>query len=48
MDDHVLETILNTLALAGYRVLDGDRECVIIRHNESDTDYRITVKEEPC
>jgi hypothetical protein len=48
MSNHILEVVSNALALAGYKVLDGDRECVIIRHCESDTDYRITVAEEPC
>jgi len=48
MSEHILETVSNALALAGYKVLDGDGQCVIIRHNESDTDYKITVEEEPC
>jgi hypothetical protein len=48
MEEHVLEVVSNALALAGYNVLDGDRECVIIRHSESDTDYKVTIEEEPC
>ena len=48
MNNHILEIVSNALALAGYKVLDGDNECVIIRHCKSDTDYKIVVKEEPC
>lgn len=33
------------VALAGYKVLDGDRDSVIIRHCTSDTDYEIKVEE---
>jgi hypothetical protein len=44
----VLEIVSNALALAGYKVLDGDDECVIIRDCAKDTDYKVTVMEEPC
>jgi hypothetical protein len=48
MEEHIFEVIESALALAGFKILDGDKECVIIRHCESDTDYKITVEEEPC
>ena len=47
MENKILGIIENALALAGYKILDGDRECLIIRHSASDTDYKITVEEEP-
>ena len=48
MENNIFEIIENALALAGYKVLDGDKKCVIVRHSATDTDYRITVEEEPC
>jgi hypothetical protein len=44
----IFDIIENALALAGYTILDGDRDCIIIRHTANDTDYRIIVEEEPC
>jgi hypothetical protein len=48
VDDRIMDAISSALALAGFKVLGGDKRCVIVRHCESDTDYRITVEEEPC
>ena len=33
------------LACAGYRIMDGDHDTLIIRNNETDTDYEIRVEE---
>ena len=32
------------LACAGYRIMDGDHDTLIIRNNETDTDYEIRVE----
>jgi hypothetical protein len=42
---HILQTIDSSLALEGYKVMDGDRNSVIIRHSPSDSDYEIKVTE---
>jgi hypothetical protein len=39
----VLEVIDRALPLAGYKVMDGDRNSVIIRHSGSDADFEIKV-----
>ena len=41
--DQILEVIDHALPLAGYKIMDGDHDSVIIRHNASDTDYEIKV-----
>lgn len=43
----IFDIIESSLALAGYDVIDGDRDNVIIRHGESDTDYEIKIEELP-
>lgn len=45
MGIHILEIVESALAKAGYKVLDGDRETVIVREAGSDTDYKIKVTE---
>lgn len=40
---HILEVIDHALPLAGYKVMDGDNDSVIIRHSGSDTDFEIKV-----
>jgi hypothetical protein len=40
---HILEVIDRALPLAGYKVMDGDNESVIIRHSESARDFEIRV-----
>lgn len=47
MESDIFEVIESALAKAGYKVLDGDGDSIIIRHNNSDTDYQIHVKECP-
>ena len=47
MESDIFEVIECALAKAGYKVLDGDESSIIIRHANSDSDYRISVKEEP-
>lgn len=44
---HIFKVIDSALAIAGYKVMDGDRNSVIIRHSPSDTDYEIKVEELP-
>ena len=46
MESDIFEVIECALAKAGYKVLGGDRNSILIRHPNSDTDYRITVAEE--
>lgn len=47
MQSDIFEVIECALAKAGYKVLDGDGDSVIIRHANSDTDYAIRVTEAP-
>ena len=47
MQSDIFEVIECALAKAGYKVLDGDKNSIIIRHANSDTDYRIQVTEIP-
>ena len=46
MESDIFEVIENALARAGYKIMDGDNNSVIIRHPNSDSDYRIKVTEE--
>ena len=41
----ILEHVETALALAGYEILDGDNDSLIIRHASSDTDYEVKVSE---
>lgn len=45
MNSDIFEVIENALAKAGYTILDGDHDSVIIRHKNSDSDYEIKVSE---
>ncbi|MBQ9954764.1 MAG: hypothetical protein IJO87_04975 [Eggerthellaceae bacterium] len=45
MEHEIFEIIESALALAGYKVLDGDNDTVIVRHATGDTDYEIKVSE---
>lgn len=45
MESDIFEVIEKALALAGYRVLDGGRSSIVIRHPNSDSDYEISVAE---
>lgn len=47
MESDIFEVIETALAKAGYKVLDGDRDSIIIRHSNSDTNYKIHVRECP-
>lgn len=44
-ESQILDVIAFALAKAGYRILDGDKKSIIIRHSKSDSDYEITIKE---
>jgi hypothetical protein len=41
----VFDVIESALALASYKILDGDGDTVIVRYAPTDTDYKITVTE---
>jgi len=41
----IFDVIESALALAGYKILDGDRDSVIVRRGSTDTDYQIKVTE---
>lgn len=43
--EKIFETIEVALALKGFKLLDGDKESVIIRNPEKDKDYEIRVTE---
>ena len=45
MESDIFEVIKFALARAGYKLLDGDKNSVIIRRANSDTDYIIRVEE---
>lgn len=45
MESDIFEVIEFALARAGYRLLDGDKDSIIIRHPNSDSDYLIKVVE---
>lgn len=47
MESDILDVIESALARAGYEILDGDGSYLIVRHPNSDSDYRITVEEAP-
>ena len=47
---HILDVCANALAIAGYKILDGDKEGIIIRNVGADafeSDYEIKVNEIP-
>ncbi len=41
----IFEVMENALALAGYRLMDGDHETVIIRDPKADEDFQIRVEQ---
>ena len=43
--DEIFNIIDSALALAGYKILDGDRESVFVRDSKTDTDYEIRLIE---
>lgn len=45
MSKVIFDIIENALAKAGYKILDGDTDAVIVRDCKSDKDYEIKVKE---
>lgn len=45
MESDIFDIIEVALARAGYVILDGDESSVIIRHKNSDSDYKISVEE---
>jgi len=42
---HIFNVIDNALAMAGYKILDGDRDSVIIRYSRLDADFEIKISE---
>jgi len=42
---HIFDVIDSSLAMAGYKIMDGDADSICIRHCASDTDYEIKVVE---
>jgi hypothetical protein len=48
METDIFEVIEFALAKAGYEIMDSDVKSIIVRHANSDSDYRITVEREPC
>ena len=45
MESDIFDVIETALGKAGYKVLDGGDDSIIIRHPNSDTDYEIKVTE---
>jgi hypothetical protein len=45
MEKKIFEVIDTALALAGYKIMDGDCEAVIVRHAGSDRDFQISIEE---
>ena len=43
MNQKIFEVIETALANNGFQVLDGDRDCVIIRDKAADKDFQISV-----
>lgn len=43
MESDIFEVIETALKKAGYTVLDGDDDSIIVRHKNSDYDYEIKV-----
>jgi hypothetical protein len=41
----IMEIIDSALALAGYKIIDGDRNSLILRHSREDTDFEIKIQE---
>ena len=45
MESDIFEVIEVALARAGYTIMDGEENSIIIRHKNCDRDYQITVNE---
>lgn len=45
MESDIFEVIENALALAGYRIMDSEGFSIVVRHANSDTDFKISVIE---
>ena len=45
MESDIFDVIENALAKAGYKIIDGDGNAIVVRHVNSDTDYQISVSE---
>ena len=45
MESDIFEVIECALAKAGYKILDGDYDSIIIRHTNSDRDYEVKIVE---
>jgi len=45
MEKEIFEVIDTALALAGYKIMDGDCRAVIVRHAGSDRDFQISLEE---
>ena len=47
---HILDIVATALALNGYKILDGDKDTLLIRHTTSsvgEDDFQIRVSEVP-
>lgn len=47
MESDIFDVIESALARAGYEILEGYESYLSVRHPNSDSDYRITVEEDP-
>lgn len=47
MESAILAIIEQAVTLAGYKIVGGDSDCLIIHHPSSGEDYRISVTDEP-
>lgn len=45
MESDIFDVIENALSMAGYIILDGDADSIMIRYKNSDRDYEIKVSE---
>lgn len=45
MEDKIFDLIEEALAKAGFKILDGDHNCVIVRDPKNDKDYEIKVED---
>jgi len=47
MESDILAIIEQALALAGYKIVGGDSDCIIIHHPNGGGDYCVSVAGEP-
>lgn len=45
MESDIFDLIEYVLTKAGYKVLDGDEDSIVVHHPNSDNDYEIRVTE---